>query len=54
MSLFAFHQTSSFSFCKIRIMMHSTANEIYSTKAEKKKLRKRFPAKDVAVKVNPK
>lgn len=35
-------------------MIKFNVNETYSTNAEKKKLRNRFPAKDVAIKVNPK
>lgn len=35
-------------------MKYSRASEMYSTHAEKKKFRKRFPANDVAVNVKPK
>lgn len=35
-------------------MKNSNARDMYSTQAMKKKLRKRFPAKDVAVNVKPK
>lgn len=35
-------------------MKNSNAKDMYSTQAMKKKLRKRFPARDVAVSVRPK
>ena len=37
-----------------RSIINSRTQDMYSTLDMKKKLRKRFPAKDVAVKVNPK